>query len=127
MAYGTSTYSASAYGGSANAVNEQIFFPLLNRDPDVLYEATGLFNGSEEWYEILTHQGSEPGSGPTGIEYKVYTSPQEGITPQLQATIGGSGQTIITPAAIVIVTAIIDSEVWAFGNDFSVRGRPYTQ
>lgn len=126
MSYGSSTYGGAAYGGSANAVNEQVFFPLDNRDPDVLYEAIVLFNGPEEFYDILTLQGSE-GTGPSGLEYKVYTSHGPGETPQLQVTIGGNGVTQIGAAPIIVVTAIIDGAVWAFGQDFSVKGRPYTQ
>jgi len=128
MSYGSSVYGGAAYGGSVNSANEQIFFaPGPNQAPDVLHEARANFTGITQFYEILTRQGSEPSSGPMGIEYKVYTSPQEGITPQLQATIGGNGQTIITPDAIIIVTVLIDSAVWVSGLDFSVRGRPYTQ
>jgi hypothetical protein len=127
MSFGSSAQGSSAYGGNANAVNEQVFFILDNRAPDVLYEAQANFNGPETFYEILTLQGSESGSGPSGIEYKVYTSDGPGITPQLQVTIGGNGQSIIGAAPIIVVTAIIDSAVWAVGTDFSVRGRPYTQ
>lgn len=97
------------------------------RPSDTLFEAIGSFSGPEEWYEILTLQSSEPGSGPIGTEYKIYTSHGEGETPQLQVTVGGNGQTIIGAAPIIVVTAIIDSSVFAFGLDFSVRGRPYTQ
>jgi len=130
MPYGSSAYGGTAFGGNANSADEQIFFGPLGRPnyaPDVLHEASGNFSGSTEFYEILTQQGSEPGSGPAGIEYKVYTSPQEGITPQLQVTATGNTQLIIGADAIIIVTALIDGAVWATGLDFSVKGRPYTQ
>lgn len=124
MAYGAVAYGASAYGGTANAVNEQIFFPLADREPDTLYEATALFNGPEELYEILTNQGSE-GSGPAGVEFRFYTSDGPGLTPQSQGGVAGNGQAVIRAAPIIVVTVMIDSAIWAFGNDFSVRGRPY--
>lgn len=126
--FGNSAYGTTAFGGSVNSADEQIFFPLgPDRASDVLHEATANFTGTTEFYEILTHQGSESGSGPAGIEYKVYTSPQEGITPQLQATASGNAQLIIGADAIIVVTAIIDSSIWFSGLDFTVRGRPYTQ
>lgn len=127
MSYGSSAYGAAAYGGGANGANEQIFFPLIERPPDVLFEATGLFNGPEEFYEILTLQGTEPGSGPAGVEYRFYTSGGPGQTPQPQGGLAGNGQAIIGAAPIIVVTAIIDSSVWSLGVRFSVRGRPYTQ
>lgn len=127
MSYGSGAYGSTAYGGIANAVNEQIFFPLLNRDPDVTYEASALFNGPEEFYEILTLQGSEPGAGPAGVEYRFYTSDGPGLTPQSQGGVAGNGQAIIPAAPIIVVRVIIDSAVWGAGTDFSVRGRPYTQ
>lgn len=127
MSYGSGAYGSTAYGGGANAANEQIIFPLVLRAPDVLYEAVALFSGPEEFYEILTHQSSEPGAGPAGVEYRFYTSDGPGLTPQPQGGIGGNGQSIIAAAPIIVVTAIIDSAVWVAGNDFSVRGRPYNQ
>lgn len=127
MSYGSGAYGSLAYGGGSNAANEQAFFALLNRAPDTLFEASALFTGPEAWYEILTRQGSEPGSGPAGVEYRFYTSDGPGLTPQPQGGIGGNGQTIIPAAPIIVVTAIIDSAVWGVGTDFSVRGRPYTQ
>lgn len=128
MSFGSSAYGSTAYGGRANASNEQIFFsyPEPERAADVLYEATALFNGTTTFYEILTLQGSE-GTGPSGIEYKVYTLNGQGQTPQLQVTLGGNGQSIIYAAPIIIVTALIDGTVWAFGTNFGVKGRPYTQ
>jgi hypothetical protein len=128
MSYG-STYGASAYSGSANAVNEQVFFPLIGEDlaPDVLHERTALFNGSEEWYEVLIRQGSENPSGPNGAEYKIYSARFEEDTPQLQVTIGGAGQTIIGAAHVITVTALVDGAIWPTGLNFSIVGRPYTQ
>lgn len=128
MSYGSSSYGSSVYGGIANSLNEQVFFPVIgNYAPDVLHERTGLFNGSEVFYEILIRQGSENPSGPNGAEYKVYTADHEGATPQLQVTVGGSGQTIIGAAPIIIVTALVDSSIWVSGLNFSIVGRPYTQ
>lgn len=129
MSFAASSFGAVAFSGSANAADEQIFFPSggIEREPDVLYEARALFNGSTEFYEVLVRQESEPGSGPMGVEFRVYTSPQEGITPQLQAIATGSAQLIIGADRIIIVTGIIDSAVWASGTSFNVRGRPYTQ
>lgn len=128
MSYGSSSYGSSVYGGIANSLNEQVFFPVIgNYAPDVLHERTGLFNGSEDFYEILIRQGSENPSGPNGAEYKVYTADHEGATPQLQVTVGGSGQTIIGAAPIIIVTALVDSSIWVSGLNFSIVGRPYTQ
>jgi hypothetical protein len=129
MSYGSSAYGASAYGGSANAVNEQVFFLSTGEDlaPDVLHERTALFNGSEEWYEVLIRQGSENPSGPNGAEYKIYSARFEEDTPQLQVTIGGAGQTIIGAAHVVTVTALVDSAIWPTGLNFSIVGRPYTQ
>lgn len=129
MSFGSSAFGSTAYGGSANASNEQIFFsyPEPNRAPDVLYEARASFNGPEEFYEILTIQGSESGSGPSGILYEVFTSHGEGQTPQSQGTIEGNNQFIIGAAPIIVVTAIVDSAVWAVGTNFGVKGRPYTQ
>ena len=129
MSYGSSAYGASAYGGSANAVNEQVFFPANapNLEPDTLYEATAFFNGPEEFYEILTHQGSESGSGPSGVAYQFYTSHGPGETPQDAGGFGGNGQSIIAAAPIIVVTVFVDSTVWPTGVDVSVRGRPYNQ
>lgn len=128
MSFGSAALGSSALGGNANSANEQVFFPYPEPDraPDVLYEASALFNGPETSYEILTIQGSE-GIGPSGIEYKVYTSEGPGHTPQLQVTLGGNGQSIIAAAPIVVVTAILDSAVWPSGLNFGVKGRPYTQ
>lgn len=127
MPYGASAYGAAAYGGSANSANEQILFPLLNRAPNTLFTASLIFSGSEQFYDILTLQGSEPGSGPSGLEYKVYTSHGPGETPQLQVTVSGNGTAVVGAAPIIAVTAIIDSAVWGVGTDFSVRGRPRAQ
>jgi hypothetical protein len=128
MAYGTSTYSASAYGGSANAVNEQVIYAHgPNYAADVLHERSVNFNGPEDFYEILIRQGSENPSGPNGAEYKIYTSDGPGITPQLQTTVGGNGQSIIGAAPIIVVTALVDSAIWVSGLNFSIVGRPYTQ
>lgn len=127
MSFGSSSFGSTAFGGNANAVNEQVFFILANRAPDTLFEATALFNGSETFYEILTFQGSEPGSGPMGIQYEIFTSHGEGETPISQVKVSGNGQSIIGAAPIIIVTAIIDSNVWGVGTDFRVLGRPYTQ
>jgi hypothetical protein len=129
MSFGSGSYGSTAYGGNANSVNEQVIFPLLGVDlaPDVLYERTVFFNGPEEFYEILIRQGSENPSGPNGAEYKIYTSHGEGETPQLQVAIGGIGQAIIPAAPIIVVTAFVDSAIWATGLNFSIVGRPYTQ
>lgn len=127
MSYGASAYGAAAYGSGANGANEQVFFPIVEREPDVLFEASALFNGPEEFYEILTLQETEPGSGPAGVEYRFYTSDGPGLTPQSQGGVAGNGQAIIPAAPIIVVTAIIDSNVWSLGLRFSVRGRPYTQ
>lgn len=128
MSYGASSYSSTTYGGNANSVNEQVFFPFLpdSLPPDILHERSAIFTGPESFYEIITRNQENP-SGPNGIEYKVYTADHEGATPQLQVTIGGSGQTIIGAAPIIIVTAISDSAIWALGAQFTVFGRPYTQ
>lgn len=129
MSYGASAYGSASYGGNANSVNEQVFFPILpdNYAPDVLYERSALFNGPESFYEILIRQGSENPSGPNGAEYEVFTADHEGATPQSQVKIGGSGQTIIASAPIIIVTAFIDSAILVTGLNFSIVGRPYTQ
>lgn len=129
MPYGSSTYGGAAYGGIANSANEQVFFPVIpnNYAPDVLHERTVIFTGPEDFYEILFRQGSENPSGPNGAEYKVYTSHGEGETPQLQVTVGGIGQTIIGAAPIIVVTAFVDSAIWALGLNFSIVGRPYIQ
>lgn len=129
MAYGTSAYGASGYGGGANAVNEQVFFPLLGVSlaPDVLHERTAFFNGPERWYEILIRQGSENPSGPNGAEYKIYSARFPEDTPQLQVIIGGMGQVIIGAAHVITVTALVDSAIWVSGLNFSIVGRPYTQ
>lgn len=124
MSYGSSVYGGSTYSGNANSANEQVFFPLINRDPDILYEARAIFSGNDQLYSIFTVQGSEPGSGPSGIEYKVYTVHGEGETPQLASTVQGNGQTVVGAAPTIIVTAIIDSAVWGVGTDFRVFGRP---
>lgn len=129
MLFGSSSFGSAAYGGIANAVNEQVIYPVLvdNYAPDVLHERTVLFNGPEEFYEILFRQDSENPSGPNGAEYKVYSSHGPGETPQLQVTVGGVGQTIIGAAPIIVVTAFVDSSIWALGLGFSIVGRPYTQ
>lgn len=129
MAYGTSAYGASGYGGNANAVDEQMFFPLLGASlaPDILHERSALFTGSSQRYQILTRQGSENPSGPNGAEYKVYVSHSEGETPQLQVTVQGVGQTIVSAGRLIVVTAIVDGSIWPTGLNFSVVGRPYTQ
>lgn len=127
MSYGASAYGAAAYGGGANSANEQVFFPLTNYAPDVLFEASAIFNGPEEFYEILARQASEPEAGPVGTEYKVYTSHGPGETPQLQVTFGGNSQAIVGAAPIIVVTAIIDGAVFGAGNLIEVRGRPYNQ
>lgn len=129
MSFGSLTYAGSAYGGSANAINEQVFFPVLpdNYAPDVLHERAALFNGTETFYEVLFRQGSENPSGPNGAQYKVYTSAGEGEPFQLQVTVEGVGQTIIGAAPIIKVTALVDSAIWASGLNFSIVGRPYNQ
>lgn len=129
MSYGSSTYGGATYGGIANAVNEQVFFPLLgvNLAPDVLHERSAFFTGPESLYEIIIRQDSENPSGPNGAEYKIYTSHSEGQTPQLQATVQGVGSTTIGAASIIVVTAFVDSAIWVSGLGFSIFGRPYTQ
>lgn len=128
MSYGSSTYGGAAYGGNANSINEQVFFVIgPNYAPDVTHERRAAFAGSEEFYEILIRQGSENPSGPNGAEYKIYTATSEGETPQLQTTVGGSGQSIIGAAPIIVVTALVDSAIWVSGLNFSIVGRPYTQ
>lgn len=129
MSYGASSYGSAVYGGIANAVNEQVFFPVpvVDLAPDVAHERTALFNGPETFYEILVRQGSENPSGPNGAEYSIYTSSGEGATPQLQVVIGGIGQTIIAAAPIIIVSALVDGAIWPTGLNFSIVGRPYTQ
>ena len=124
MSFAAAAYGSAGYGGLANAVNEQVFFPLENYVQDVLYERQAIFKGTQQWYEILTQQASEPASGSSGITYEVKTSHSEGETPQLQATIEGNGQTIIAAAPLIVVTAFIDSAVWPSGNLFKVTGRP---
>lgn len=127
MAYGSSTYGATAYGGNANAIDEQVFFPLLGESllPDVLHERSAFFTGTSERYQILTRQGSENPSGPNGAEYKVYVSRSEGETPQLQVTVQGIGQTIVSAGRLIVVTAIVNGSIWPSGLNFSVVGRPY--
>lgn len=129
MSYGSSSYGSAVYGGSANSVNEQVFFPLLGVDlaPDVVHERSALFNGPETFYEILVRQGTENASGPNGAEYRIYTSFGEGDTPQLQVVVGGIGQSIIAAAPIIIVTALVDGAIWSTGLNFSIVGRPYVQ
>lgn len=129
MSYGSVGYGSAVYGSSANAVNEQIFFPLLGTPlpPDVLHERSVFFTGPSQWYQILTRQGSENPSGPNGAEYKVYVSHSEGETPQLQVTVSGIGQTIVGAGRLIVVTALVDSAIWASGVHFSIVGRPYTQ
>lgn len=128
MSYGSLPYGGSAYGGSGNSVHEQVFFPDgSNYTPDIVHERIALFNGPETFYEVLFRQGSENPSGPNGAEYKVYTADHEGATPQLQVTVSGVGQTIIGAAPIIVVTALVDSSIWALGLNFSIVGRPYTQ
>lgn len=127
MSFGASSFGSTSFSGSANSANEQVFFVLDFRAPDTLFEASALFNGTEEFYEILTQQGAEPGSGPMGIQYEIFTSHGEGETPISQVKVSGNGQSIIGAAPIIIVTAIIDSDVWPSGLNFRVRGRPYTQ
>jgi hypothetical protein len=128
MSYGSGAYGSTAYGGSANSANEQVIFPLLgNYAPDVVHERTVLFNGSQEYYEILVRQGSENPSGPNGAVYEIYTSHGEGETPQLRDTMGGAGQSIIAAAPIIVVKALVDGSIWVSGLNFSIVGRPYTQ
>lgn len=128
MSYGSFSYGSAVYGGSANSVNEQVFFPYVgNYSPDVLHERTVSFSGSEAFYEILFRQDSESPSGPNGAEYRVYTSLGEGDTPQQQVVMGGVGQTIIAAAPFITVTALVDSAIWVSGLGFSIVGRPYTQ
>ena len=128
MSFGFSAYGSTAFGGSANAVNEQVFFVLgPNYEPDVLHERTASFNGPENFYEILIRQGSENPSGPNGAEYKIYSANGQGETPQLRDTVGGSGQSIIGAAPVIVVTAFVDSTIWVSGLNFSIVGRPYTQ
>lgn len=129
MSFGSSAFGSTSYGGNANANDEQIFFsfPEPNRAPDILYEASARSSSPALYYEILTQQGSESASGPSGIEYKVYASHSEGETPQLQVTLGGNGRSIIGAAQTIVVTAIIDSAVWGIGTNFGVKGRPFTQ
>lgn len=128
MSYGSLGYGGAAYGGNANAVDEQVFFPLVSEyAPDVLHERSALFTGSSQWYQVLTRQGSENPSGPNGAEYKVYVSHSEGETPQLQVTVSGIGQTIVGAGHLIVVTALVDGAIWPFGLNFSIVGRPYTQ
>ena len=129
MSFGSTAFGSTAFGGSANASNEQIFFsyPQPPRSPDILFEVTAFFTGPQEFYEILTIQSSEPGSGPTGIDYEAFISHGEGETPQSQGKFSGNGQSIIAAAPIIVVTAIIDSAIWPTGTSFGVKGRPYTQ
>ena len=128
MSFGSSAFGSTAFGGSANANNEQVFYPFGNNyAPDILHERTALFNGPEEFYEILIRQGSENPSGPNGAEYEIFTSDGEGITPQSQGKHGGVGQAIIGAHPIIIVTAFVDSAIWVSGLNFSIVGRPYTQ
>lgn len=127
MSFGTSAYGGASYGGSANANNEQVIFQLDQYVSDVLHERNVLFTGITEFYEILIRQASENPSGPNGAEYKIYSSTSEGESPQLQVTVGGSGQTIIGAAPFIFVTALVDSAVWISGLNFSIVGRPYTQ
>lgn len=129
MSYGGSPYGSTPFGGNANSVNEQVFFPIIpdNYAPDVLHERSALFNGPESFYEILIRQGSENPSGPNGAEYEIFTADHEGATPQSQVKVGGSGQSIIGAKPIIIVTALVDSAIWASGLNFSIVGRPYTQ
>lgn len=129
MSYGSSSYGSAVYGGSANSVNEQVFFPvpLVDLAPDVVHERSALFSGSETFYEILVRQGSENASGPNGAEYRIYTSFGEGDTPQLQVVLGGVGQTVIAAAPVITVTALVDGVIWPIGLNFSIFGRPYTQ
>lgn len=123
MSYGSASYGSTSYGGNANSLNEQVFFPLDNRDPDVLFTAEAAFTGQETTYSVYTLQGSE-GTGPAGVEYKIYTAHEQGETPQLQVTVQGNGQSVIAAAPRIVVTAIIDSAVWSVGEDFKVTGRP---
>lgn len=128
MTYGSSAYSGVPYGGSANSVNEQVFFALgPNYEPDILHERIANFAGPESFYEVLVYQGSENFSGPNGAEYKIYTADDEGVTPQLQHTVGGVGQAIIAAKPIIKVTALVDSSIWVSGLNFWIVGRPYTQ
>lgn len=129
MSYGSFSYGSAVYGGSANSVNEQVFFPVPLTDlaPDVLHERTVLFAGTETFYEILVRQGSESASGPNGAEYRIYTATSEGETPQLQTILAGISQAIIAAAPIITVTALVDSSIWPTGLNFSIVGRPYTQ
>lgn len=129
MIYGSSAYSSVTYGGSANAVNEQVFFPLIggNYAPDVVHERSVLFNGPELFYEIIIRQDSENPSGPNGAEYRIYSADHVEGTPQLQVILGGIGQAIIGAAPLIVVTALVDSSVWVSGLGFSIFGRPYTQ
>lgn len=125
MLYGATAYGGSTYGGNANAVNEQVFFPLLsgNYEPDVLYEAEASFFGSELRYSVFTLQASE-GTGPSGVTYKVYVSRSEGETPQLQVTVEGNGQTVVAAGIRIVVTMLIDGVVWPTGQNVKVTGRP---
>ena len=129
MSFGTSSYGSSAFGGNANSLNEQVFFPVSpdNYAPDVLHERSALFSGTELFYEVLIRQGSENPSGPNGAEYEIFTADHEGAAPQSQVKVEGSGQSIIAAAPIIIVTALVDSSIWVSGLNFSIVGRPYTQ
>lgn len=122
MSYGSSTYGSSALGGSA-ASEWFTFFPLLQRDPDVLFESRlnlGFNSGS---FSVFTRQGSEAASSSSGVVYKFYTSNDPDETPQLQATQEGDGQNVIPAALFITVTAEISGDIWAGGQVFSVRGR----
>lgn len=127
MSFGAAAYGSATYGGIANSANEQAFFSFIPRPPDTLFGASAIFSGSNDWYEIRTLQSSEPGAGPSGVIYEIYTSHDPNETPQRQTTLEGNGQAIIAAAPFIKVTAFIDGEVWDLGMIFKVVGRPYTQ
>lgn len=122
MSYGAAAYGATAYGATSGS-EYQTFFPFLLMEPDVLHEATAIAPQMEEFYEVITRQSNED----AGVLYSVYTSQGQGDTPQLQATVGGNGQTIVGNAPFITVTVMIDGAVFSGGMPLSVIGRPYNQ
>ena len=121
MNYGTSSYGSIAFGGSV-ASEWFIFFPMLLRDPDVLFESQLEYGGSG-FFSVFTRQASEATASSSGVTYKIYTSNDPGETPQLQTTQEGDGQAVIGAARFIMVTALIDGIIWSTGQLFEVRGR----
>lgn len=119
MNYGTSSYGATAIGGSV-ASQWFIFFPFLTYGPDVVFESRLEFTGSGTFFSLFSSQSNESGNG---IQYKVYTSNDPHETAQLQTTFAGVGQAVIGVARFITVTAEIDGGVWSGGMQFSIKGR----